>query len=526
MSAAFARPGAHERRRARLVYALLAVALGATACLHRPIDDPSVIVVAMTTAPNNLDPRIGTDESSGRTAQLMFSSLMKLDDRLQVVGDLAETLENPEPTVYVVSIRHGVKFHDGRELTAKDVVYTFRCFLDPSFISGWKGAYKSVKSVEARDPYTVVFTLSEPFGSFPINLVMPIVPDGSGPDFREHPIGSGPYKFVRYLVDDRIELAPFDEYFGGTPKNGGLVIRIVPDDIMRGLELRKGTVDLVVNDITPDIVYQLEKDPNLQAIVSPGTDYQYIGLNLRDPILKDLRVRQALAYAVDRDAIVKYLRRGLATPATGMLPPMAWAYDPAIATFDHDPAKAKALLDDAGYRDPDDDGPLPRFTLTYKTSTGAEFNRLQATVIQQSLRDVGVDLDVRTYEFATMYADVLKGNFQMYGLQWVGGALADPDILRRVFHSSQIPPAGFNRGFFSDPRVDRLLDEAAVSTDQARRKALYGEVQEAVADAVPYVSLWCKKNVVVARRSIEGIHLLPNTTFTFLKDVSRSAPLH
>src|ERR1019366_610056 len=141
-------------------------------------------------------------------------------------------------------------------------------------ISPRKGAYRMVKAIDARDRYTVVFTLTEPFGSFPVNLVLPIVPAGAGPSFREHPVGTGPYRFVSYAVDDQLELARFDEYFGGRPRNDGLVLKVVPDDIMRGLELRKGTMDIVVNDLAPDIVFQLESEPALQHVESPGTDYQ------------------------------------------------------------------------------------------------------------------------------------------------------------------------------------------------------------------------------------------------------------
>lgn len=494
-----------------------------SSCLHRPAADPTVIVVGVTSGPNNLDPRIGTDDVSGKTAQLIFNNLMTLDEQLRVVGDLAERLDNPEPAVYVATLRRGVKFHDGHELTSADVVFTFRGFLDPAFISPRKGAYRLLKSVDARGRYMVVFTLKEPFGSFPVNLVMPIVPDGAGPAFREHPVGTGPYRFVRYLVDDRVELAPFDEYAGGRPKNGGLVLRIVPDDIMRGLELRKGTMDIVVNDLAPDIVYQLQQDRDLQAIESPGTDYQYIGLNMRDPILTDLRVRQALGYAIDRDAIVEHLRRGLAKPAAGILPPVSWAFEPDVFTFTYDPVKARALLDAAGYADPDGDGPEPRFRLSLKISN-IEFNRLQSSVIQENLRAVGIALDVRTYEFATLYADVLKGAFQMFTLQWVGGAVADPDILRRVFHSAQVPPAGFNRGFFRDPRVDSLLDRAAVTTDEQARRALYAEVQREIARDAPYISLWWKTNVAVARRDLTGVHVPPTVDFIFFKDVARMAP--
>jgi peptide/nickel transport system substrate-binding protein len=495
--------------------------LFASACLHRPTPNPNILVVGVTSGPNNLDPRIGTDDVSGKAAQLIFNNLMTLDDRLRVVPDLAERLENPDPTTYVVTLRRGVRFHDGHELTAADVVFTFRSLLDPAFLSPRKGAFRMVKAIDARDRYAVVFTLKEPFGSFPVNLVFPIVPDGAALTFREHPIGTGPYRFVSYATDDRLELARFDDYFGGRPANEGLVLRIVPDDIMRGLELRKGTMDIVVNDLAPDIVYQLGRDSHLQLVESPGTDYQYIGVNLRDPLLQDRRIRQALGYAIDRHAIIQYLRRGLATPAAGILPPVSWAFEPAVFTFTYDPAKARALLDEAGYPDPDGDGPEPRFHLSLKISN-LEFNRLQSSVIQQNLRAVGIALEVRTYEFATLYADVLKGNFQLFTLQWVGGAVADPDILRRVFHSSQVPPSGFNRGFFRDPRVDRLLDDAAVSTDETRRRAMYADVQRLVAEDAPYISLWCKTNVAVAQRGLTGIHILPIADFTFLKDVARA----
>jgi peptide/nickel transport system substrate-binding protein len=503
--------------------AIVALPLLAIGCLHRPTTDPRVLVVGITSGPNNLDPRIGTDDVSAKTAQLIFNNLMTLDEHLRVAPDLAERLDNPDPTTYVVTLRKGVKFHDGHELTSADVVYTFKSLLDPKFISPRKGAYRMVKAIEATDRYTATFVLKEPFGSFPVNLVIPIVPDGAGADFREHPVGTGPYKFVRYLVDDHIELAPFDDYFGGRPRNDGLILKVVPDDIMRGLELRKGTIDLVVNDIAPDIVYQLGRDRDLQLVESPGVDYQYIGLNLRDRLLKDVRVRKAIGYAIDRTAIVEHLRRGLAAPAAGLLPPVSWAYEPNVFTFSYDPARARALLDEAGYRDPDGESPEPRFHLTLKVSN-VEFNRLQSAVIQQNLRDVGIALEVRTYEFATLYADVLKGNFQLFTLQWVGGAVADPDILRRVFHSTQVPPAGFNRGFFQDPQVDRLLDEAAVTTGEARRRELYAEVQRTIAEQAPYISLWYKTNVAVARRSLTNIHIPPIADFTFLRDVTRAAP--
>jgi peptide/nickel transport system substrate-binding protein len=495
--------------------------LAAPACLHRPTDNPNVIVVGVQSGPNNLDPRIATDDVAQRVGQLVFSPLMTFDDRLEVVPHLAERLDNPTPTTYVATLRQGVKFHDGHELTSADVVHTYESLLAPDFVSPIKGAFRLLQSVEALDRYTVKFTLSEPFGSFPVNLVIPpIVPADAGPDFAAHLDGTGPYKFVRYVTDDRIELEAFDDYFGGRPANDGLILRVIPDLTMMGLELRKGTIDIVVNDLTPDMVYQLEDEPDIQTVDAPGTDFQYVGINMRDPVLQDVRVRRALGYAIDRQAITRYLRRGMAQPADGLLPPVSWAYDPNIFKFTHDPAKAAALLDEAGYPDPDGPGPLPRLHLTMKVSTN-EAVRLQATVIQQDLRQAGIDLDVRTYEFATLYADVLSGNFQLYTLQWTGGSLADPDILRRVFHSRQVPPNGFNRGFFSNARVDELIDAASTATDTAKRKELYGEAQEIIAEQVPYICLWHRDNSAVARRSLTGIRLDPIANFLFLKDVRR-----
>jgi peptide/nickel transport system substrate-binding protein len=282
------------------------------------------------------------------------------------------------------------------------------------------------------------------------------------------------------VPDAELELAAFDDYYGGRPRNDGVLLRIIPDDTMRGLELLKGMLDLDINDLAPDIVHQLRRNTRLRTIESPGTDYQYIGLNLRDPVLRDRRVRQALAYAIDVRAIVQYLRRGMAAPAVGVMPPMSWVFNGEVPTYPYDPDQARRLLDEAGYPDPDGPGPQVRLTLSLKVSN-QEFNRLQSAVIQENLRAVGIGLDVRMYEFATLYADVLKGDFQMFTLQWTAGGTADPDILRRVFHSQQTPPLGFNRGYFANADVDQLLDEATVSTDVARRKDLFGKVQEIVA---------------------------------------------
>jgi peptide/nickel transport system substrate-binding protein len=501
---------------AAAAWALVVLSLSAGCGTQR--DDPTYIVVGMTNAAVNLDSRVGIDEASQKAHQLLYNSLVRIDSNLRVVPELAESLERPDPQTYIARLRRGVKFHNGRELTAEDVAYTFRTLIDPKFI-GRTNAYRNLGAVDILDPYTVAFRLKVPFGSFPINLVMGIVQAGSGAANARQPIGTGPYKLAAFRPDDRLVLTRFDEYFAGAAKNPGLILKVVPDDTMRGLELRKGTVDIVVNDVPPDIVWQMQREGKLRTETAPGTDYAYIALNLKDPILQRVEVRQALGYAIDREAIVKYLRRGFAAPAVGVLPPMSWAFRRDVFQFRHDPAEAARLLDAAGYPDPDGDGPRPRMTLTLKTST-AEVYRIQAAAIQQDLARVGVALQIRSQEFATLQRDMVAGNFQMYTAQFVG--VTDPDMLRLLYHSSQVPRAGINRVHYRNPAVDSLIERASSALDDRERGALYGQIQEAVARDVPYIPLWYKTNVAVFQPDVHGVRLSAIADFTFLKDVYRT----
>lgn len=499
---------------------VLGALLGAAACSQGRGYPPGVIVVATANAPSNFDPRVGTDEASQKIHQLLYNHLVRIDDNLQVVPELAETLTNPEPTKYVATLRRGVRFHDGRELTARDVAFTFGSLIDPNFVSARKGAYRLVQSVRAVDDYTVEFTLKEAFGSFPINLVMGIVQDGSPASIAQKPIGTGPYRFVSYAADDRVVLEANRDYWNGAPANDGVVLKVVPDETMRGLEMRKASADMVVNDLAPDVIHTLLGEGKVAIKTAIGVDYAYVGFNMRDPLLKDARVRQAIGFAIDREAIVQYLRRGMARVASGVIPPLSWAFADDTFKFTHDPARARQLLDEAGYPDRDGDGGQPRLRLTLKTST-SEVYRVQAAVIQRDLANVGIELELRSMEFATLSSDIAKGNVQLYTLQWVG--VTDPDMLRRVFHSAQVPPSGFNRGHYINPEVDTLLDRATRSTDAAERKDLYAQVQRIVAIDAPYIGLWYKTNVVVHQPSLQGVTLSPIADYTFLRHVHRGA---
>ena len=244
---------------------------------------------------------------------------------------------------------------------------------------------------------------------------------------------------------------------------------------------------------------------------------------MRDPILADRRVRHAIGYAIDRDAIIRYMRRGLARPArpdSSRTRP-GHSSPPFIASR-YDPELAMSLLDEAGYRDPDGDGPLPRLRLSLKISSNEEM-RLQSTVVQQNLRRVGIDLDLRSYEFATLLRRCPEGQLPDVFADLDGGSVADPDILRRVFHSDQTPPLGFNRGYYSNAEVDRLIDLATQSTGEADRARYYRAAQILVADDAPYIPIWNRTNVIVAQRSLDGLHVNPIGDFQALKDVKRTS---
>jgi peptide/nickel transport system substrate-binding protein len=483
--------------------------------------DPNVITIGLRESPNNLDPRLANDAVTARVGQLVFTPLMDWGPGMRPVPKLALRVDNPDPLTYIVHLRHGVKFHDGHELTSKDVVYTYASLIGPDLVSPYKSAFRALASVTAIDDYTVLFALKEPFAAFPMQLVAPpIVPDGAGTSLRSRPIGTGPYRFVRYRVDQQVELAAFDGYYEGRPKNAGVVMKIIPDDTMRGLELRKGAIDVVINDMPPDIVHQLERSGDFRVERSPGLDFFYVGFNVQDPILADKRVRHAIGYAIDREAIIKYMRRGFARPAAGLLTSLAWAYEPNVHTFTFDPERSKRLLDEAGYPDPDGDGPRYRLRLSMKISTNEE-TRLQCTVMQQDLRRVGIDLDLRSYEFATMFSDVIQGNFQMSAFQWVGGAVGDPDILRRVYHSSQLPPEGFNRGRYNNPEADRLIDLATTAIDDEERRKYWSQVQRVVAEDAVYIPIWSKENALITSPSLSGMSINPMGDYQTLANARR-----
>lgn len=496
---------------------LLALFVLAACRLDEPARDPGTVVLLIESTPASLDPRIGTDAQSERIDQLLFSALFRRDERMQLVPNLVTDYEIRDPRTYVFHLRRDVRFHDGSPLEAADVKFTFDSMLRREVATVKAATYRWIQSIETPNKHTVIFHLSEPFSPFLWNLAsgaIGIVPRTAGKEFGAHPIGSGPFRFVRLKQDEEVVIERNNDYYGEKPSLARVRFKIVPEATVRALELRKGSADAALTSLTPDMVEVLGRDPALAVLQQPGTIYMYLATNLEDPILRHREVRQAIAYAIDREPIIRYLWRNQARPAESLLPPNHWAFEPATRHYPHDPARARALLDAAGLK-PGRDG--VRCVLTLKTST-EETSRLVAAILQEQLRRVGIQLNLRSYEFATFYADIVKGQFQLYTLRWIG-ANNDPDIFEYVFHSEKIPPHGANRGHYRNPEVDRLINQARVELDLEKRKQLYSRVQKIIAEDLPYIHLWYFDNVCVYNRRLTNLRLYPSGDYDFLREV-------
>jgi peptide/nickel transport system substrate-binding protein len=491
---------------------LLAIVVVSLSACGRTSADPGVVTFALDQTPESLDPRVGQNAASQRLMELIYSSLVRRNEQSETVGDLALRWEIPDPQTYIFYLRDDARFHDGRPVTAKDVIYTFRSYLDGTVRSSKnRHPYNLIDSMEAPDPHTVIFRLKEPFAPFLWNLtpvVIGVIPEGSGAELGRNPIGSGPFQFVRHVQDEEVVLQRNEDYFGEKAGVPVLRFKIIPEPIVVALELRKGAVDIALNTLTPDMVEVLKRDPDLRVSEQDGTSYQYLAFNLNDPVFSDVRVRQAFAYGIDREKIIKHLWRGQARPANSVIPPNNWAYEPNVRTYPYDPDRARTLLKEAGREN---------LSFTYRTSTD-ETGRLMAAILQQELREIGVTMEIRSNEFATFFADVIAGAFQVYSLRWVG-ANNDPDMFNLIFHSKSVPPNGSNRGRYANPRIDELIEFARREIDIDKRKQAYHEIQRIVAEELPYLSIFYMDNVCVYNKRIEGIKLYPAADYIFLAGI-------
>jgi peptide/nickel transport system substrate-binding protein len=322
---------------------------------------------------------------------------------------------------------------------------------------------------------------------------------------------------VQQSQDEEVVVERNPEYFRDAPQITRVRFRVVPDGVVRALELRKGSADLEMSSLSPDIIPVLARQPDLAVTDRPGTNLTYLGFNLEDPVLSHREVRQALALATDREALIRFLLHGQAKLAAGVLPPDHWAAEPNVAQYPYDPARAEQVLGAAGFPRKQDG---VRLQLTLKCST-EEQARLIGAALQEQWRRVGIQLELRPLELATLFSDVAKGNFQITYQRWVG-ANTDPDFFEYAFSSKRFPPEGANRGHYRNPRIDALTDQIRVEMNQEKRKVLCSEVQKILADDLPYLPMWFNDVVSVHRRSLGALDLPSTGNYNFLATLHAS----
>lgn len=478
------------------------------------------MVVDIESSPTNLDIRIGSDAQAEHIGSLVFDSLVRKDEHYNLQPWIAERWEWTDPRTLVLHIRNGVRFHDGKPLEAADVAWSIDSMHNGAIVTSKSGSFSSVDHAEAPDARTCVVHLNRPDASLLFNLsdgLSAVVERGAGKQMDEHPIGSGPFVFVSETQDKDVVLRRNPAYWAGPPHIQTLRFNVVPDAITRALEIQKGSADAASNALTPDTVFALRNNKSVVIEDLPGSIVNYITFNVTDPLLRDPRVREAFAYSIDRPAIIHALWRDHAEVADTLLPAQHWAAPRAgeVTQYTHNVAKAEALLDAAGYR-PDVHG--IRLRLTLKSSTD-DTMRLLAAILQQQVREAGIELTLRQNEFGTFYSDVTKGAFQMYVLRWIG-ANDDPDIFRYAYASTSMPPKGSNRGHYRNARVDALLAAASAEQDNAKRRALYVAVQRILNEEEPTVVLWSLDNVVVHSPRLHGVRPVSSGTFDWLRSAT------
>ncbi|MGB6746107.1 MAG: ABC transporter substrate-binding protein [Terracidiphilus sp.] len=492
---------------------MLAMCLLLAGC-GSPHRDAQTVVFLLQSSPTNLDPRVGTDEPSEHIDELLFDGLVSLDASFHFQPALASSWDEPDARTLIFHLRDGVKFADGQPLTARDVVWTMDSMHNGAVISPKAASYASIDSVEARDAHTVVFHLKHPDNFLLTNLstgAIGIVPAGSGRAFWRHPVGTGPFRFVSQRIDQDVVIERNPLSWSVEPKIERVRFAVVPDAITMSLELEKGTADVEIDSLPMDTLPVLAKRNDLAVEDATGTEVQYLAFNMRDPILRDVRVRQAIAFAIDRELMIRTLLCGRATTAQSLLPSNHWAWSGDVAHYNYDPTRAEQLLDEAGYRRGANG---VRFHLMLKTSTD-ESTRLMAAAMQQELAQVGIALDLRSNEFATFYSDVIRGAFQLYSLKWVG--IKGPDIYSYAFSSADLPPNGANRVHYLNARLDALLDDAAADSSTDRRRADYAEVQQILSRDLPAFNLWYLDTVVVHSTRLTDVIPSPTGRYTFLE---------
>lgn len=536
-----------------ITLALFLIIASAGLSCRRP--QAGYVTVALPESFSTLDTLTSTanDSAAERVRGLVFSSLVRKNENFEYVGELASEIKtSADGKVVTFLLRDGVKFHNGKDFTSADVKYTFdKLFESKGFKAGAffdtvpadqptgaspNGEQKPsagqdpqaakvktkqvphILSIETPDPKTVIFTVGRPALANQLlsNLVaIPIIPEGTVDQQKTSPIGSGPFKFVSFDQSQNIvELAANPDYFEGAPKAEKIRIKTVTDASSLQAELQTGGVDLAPNpsNLPPDVLDLLSRAGNLKVEQFDGSNIQYVGLNTQSPPLNNVKVRQAIGHAIDRDKIIRELLSGQAKIAHSILPANSWAYS-AGTQYGYDPARSKQLLQEAGYKD-------EPIKFKYAAANAAYGQYAQA--IQNSLTEVGLNVQIETLDPGTLREQLKLGQFQINTAIWIGGN-QDPIFLKDLFTTGRIPGENVsccNRSRYTNPEVDRLIEGAINEIDRNKAREMYVQAWDQISKDLPLLPLWYPANMIVANKRIENIKISPSGDWTFIKDIT------
>jgi len=490
------------------------------------------IVIGLQAEPTTLDAQQMTDYNSTRAGRNLFDALLHFkDEGTQVEPALAESWEiSADGKVYTFHLRKGVKFHDGTDFNADAVVFSYEREIDPNHPYHDTGEFPyadftfgMVDKIEKVDDFTVKISLKDPFAPFLANMAMhsaaivsPTAIKKYGKDFSKNPVGTGPFKFVSWNPGVEILVEKNADYWGGAPNVDKVIYRPIIDDQARLNELEAGGVDFIVN-IPPDDLARLKADSRFTTVEQAGMHTWYIVFNCQKKPFDDIKVRQAMNYAVDRQAIVDGILQKTGTLATGPMPPVLWSYTSDVTRYDFNPDKAKQLLTEAGYPD----GISVNFWLP-TSGSGMQQSAAMGQAIQADLKKVGADAKIETYEWGTYLDKTIVEDAstlpEMFEMSWAGDN-GDPDnFLYILLSGDQYPPNGFNLGHCKDDKVDEILRQARTTLDQAKRTELYIQAQKMLVDDAFWIPVDHETQIVVMKKALMNFKLHPTGDFRF-KDV-------
>lgn len=471
---------------------------------------------------SNLIPMLASDSASHDISALIFNGLLKYDQNLTLVGDLAESWEvSGDGLTITFKLRKGVKWQDGQEFTAEDILFGFQTIINSNTRTAYAGDFKEVKEAVVVDRHTFRVIYNRPFApglsSWGSLVVLPkhllAGQDINTTPFSRNPIGTGPYVFKEWKTGEKIVLRANPTYFQGRPWLDGFIYRIVPDPATMFLELKSGGLDFM--GLTPlqysrqTDTYKMRRDFCKYKYLAFA--YTYLGYNLKDWKFQDRRVRQAITHAINKEELIEGVLLGLGLVATGPYKPDTTWYNPNVKKYPHDPEQAKRLLAEAGWKTPGTAGILQKdgrpFEFTILTNQGNETRAKSAEIIQRRLKMVGIQVKIRTVEWAAFINEFIdKKNFETVMLGWTLGQ--DPDIYD-IWHSSKVGPKELNFISYKNPEVDTLLEKGRHTFDQKVRKACYDRIQEILAEDQPYTFLYVPYALPVISSRFHGIEPAP-----------------